>query len=196
LIRIQYPDSSVVEGVGFIEAKRTYPEKGEDSKNLFNEFKVCQLKRIYKYAPHAYLSLYDHRPIDIRAFNSSSILDPFILRLLLDDFLWFYGRLNEPRIAVLPINNAINFYKRTQRKNREMYIYADLLSHHIVTKYFLGKDLHFSKEIINIAKGYESELIELRHKYLIVASISYGSSESSPEAIDVNQNIFRQIAIE
>ncbi len=184
-VKIQYPDSTILEGVGFLEAKRTYLEKSEKSINLFNEIKLEQLDRIYKYAPHSFLLLYDHQPIDTKIFNYFYNLDIFSSYLRLNKNLSF------PTCTVVPINIALEINKKT----RELYKFGELFSIQVVSRFLLGKDLHFSQQIKDIFRQYQTELSELRTKYLIVSSVAYGDSEPSPETVDINREIYRQIEI-
>lgn len=57
-VRIDYPNGAHLEGVGFIEAKRFYPEHDE-----YHKLEARQLKRMAKNVEHHRLGLYTQTPI-------------------------------------------------------------------------------------------------------------------------------------
>jgi hypothetical protein len=184
-VKIQYSDPKLnIEGVSFLEAKRSYPDKSEE--NRFNEIKLCQAKRIFENAPFSFLLLYDHEPIKINKndwfiynyVGYSCICSPFV---------------SHSHCAVLPLN----IVNQIKIKSRELFRFASLFSEQVIFRFFNGDDLNFDGGLLKLAKGYRDESDERLSEFqmptfLIPISISY--SEEEPQEIEINREIYTPVS--
>lgn len=159
IVRIEFGDGDVIEGIAFLEAKRKYKE----SRN-FDAIKWEQLERIYNKAPHSQLLLYDFR--DISEFASTGLVskksatagNPM-------------AQLPVTKFVTVPINKAIQI----KQKNERLYKLSLPISYQLGYRYLNGFDLDFTNEKLSqvksdFAKNYENVDLDIP-THLIYVSI-------------------------
>ncbi|MHC5741182.1 MAG: hypothetical protein ACYTXT_04600 [Nostoc sp.] len=189
LIRIVYPGVLDFEGVTSLEAKKIHKNKRK-----FQEIKGKQLNIISSNIKYPMLLLYDNQ--SIQKFH---------------DYSFFPSTTKQNHAVVVPIHIAESIIRgkdpdylgqdKDQNKlpidANSIYKFSVPLAYQILFRYFRGLDLDFSRNLIELIKGYESEdLFNLQERnlpqYLLQVSVSYGDSDSSIE-FDVNRNIYSEI---
>jgi len=187
LVKIQYKNNIVLEGVSFLEAKRTYPQKTTD---VFDHIKFYQTQRIFDNANFSFLLLYDHQTIlpkkCLHSYDKTfSVVSPWVF--------YKYNK-NQHYCAAVPLS----IVNQLKIKTRELYNFSCFFSEQVVFNFFKGKDLHFDSNLVKLAKGYkesiEGRISEIEPpKYIIASSVSYGGDDVEPDMIDVNQEIYEPI---
>lgn len=142
LVKLIYKDGRILEGVGFIEAKRRY-----QGKMTFDAMKLPQIRRINKNAPHSYVLLYDYEAIT--GFISNHSIRPR------------ERQTNSKGLAVKPITYALavqtSTVLATSAKDMSLYKHGVPFSHLLVNRYFNGLDLEFNPKLVNDVKAYNQK---------------------------------------
>lgn len=141
-----------LEGAAFLEAK-----KRTDNRTTFDELKGPQLKTIISNAPHAMVLLYDYAdivryPTNRPMPNRPMLFSPYTF----DDAGEGLTRVSTTNAVVAPANFVYTNVK-TGRKGKQLStLYRSSLpfSHQLCFRYFHGFDLEYSKEAVDVAKGY------------------------------------------
>lgn len=154
IIKLQYMDGDIIEGVAFLEAKKRY----KNTKN-FKALKFHQLNKILKRAPHSMVLLYDYKRIinfvTNNIFNIISFPPGFL-----------YSHRSNIHSVIVPTNIVTNIAKR----NTSLYKFSLPLSWQLCFRYLNGFDLEFQVEAIKIAKGYIKKIGA--PKYLLAISVA------------------------
>jgi len=159
LVRIVDADGLVLEGVGFLEAKRRYP-----GSEKYDQLASGQLTRIEEHAPHAMLLLYDYE--EASAYTKYQLYTGHRARLrdlippvtndgeslgiaVVEETHPFSGVFST-HMLVTPIGliRSINLVQAG------LYRYATPLSLQLAMRFLNGFDLEFSREALRTAKGW------------------------------------------
>ena len=172
LVRLSFVDGKVVEGVGYLEAK-----KRTRNKDTFDELKLPQMRRIVKRAPRARLLLLDYR--GIVGMLSDVEGSPWGEEYLSD----VYGlqRAAVTYAVTVPINTAMALGAR----DVSLYPSCKPFSHQLLVNYLHGLDLEFDATSVNAAKGFADRLGAPR--YLLVANVVRRGAPELP-ALKMNDN--------
>ncbi|HLO86775.1 MAG TPA: hypothetical protein VK203_17480 [Nostocaceae cyanobacterium] len=193
LVRIKYPDNSIIEGVTSLEAKIKHKKT-----RRFQEIKGRQLQTISANIKYPMLLMYDYQPIE-----------------KVHDYSFFPSTTKQNYAAVVPINVVYSIIRdvkpdfHNQDKNNKtpvdaktIYKFSVPLAYQIIFRYFRGLDLDFDHDLVKYIKGYEFEegnyrrVIEERSlpQYLLCISVDYGELESYIDMdFGVNINFFSEI---
>jgi len=175
IVNIKYPDGEVIEGVGYLEAK-----KRAIGKLTFDAAGVRQLRRINANAPHARLLLYDYAPAV--GFITTYMEQP-------DIYHHFHRTLR-----YLPVTHAvavpINLSLKANHFDTGLYKFGLPFSHQIGFRYLYAQDLEFDEETVNASKGF-SERMRLS-SYVLTISIVPSNFPENDSAI-VNQEVFERL---
>lgn len=135
LVRILYPDGDLVDGVGYLEAKRR-----DWSLDRFSAMKVDQLRREYRQTGHAQVLLYDREPI-LTIRNSCELSD------------WTSPPV--PQAFTVPVTYAavvpMELMFDRKRHNRRAYRFALPFSYQLCFRYFQGLDLELDRPVVRQA---------------------------------------------
>lgn len=177
LVKLIYKDGRVLEGVGFIEAKRRY-----QGKLTFDALKIPQLRRIKKNFPHSYLMLYDYEPIT--GFIGNYAVAPSELS----------GNRNSKGLATQPFTHALAVQTHTalatSAKDQSLYKHGIPFSHLLVHRYFNGLDLEFDNVILDNVKGCNSERGFVN--YLVYATV-YEPGARIEDERQINRNMYEEL---
>lgn len=181
LVKIKYADDSEIEGIGFLEAKRKYSDTGK-----FDKLEQEQMKRIYNNAPHSFLLLYDYEPTLIFPKSINFFKDIHYQRKLLWNGLELTGLIPSTYSLVIPTSYYSEF---SPKCGTNLYKFGNPLSYQFCGRYFLGLDLHFSKDLIDEAKGFAKEKNFI--PYLMILRIGIGTTP--PDNLQFNNNLYQGI---
>jgi hypothetical protein len=166
-----------LEGVGLLEAKRRYENKSE-----FTAIKQKQLKRIFRYAPHAQVLLYDYAA-------TSEFMDNSPDTVIYDDWRERHVAFVEESHAIcVPMNTVIQL----QGNTTSLYKFGIPLSVQLCSRYLRGFDLDFSKAALDAAKGYSSRFGP--PAALLVAHVST-TEETQEQRGEIGLNLDRLLPI-
>lgn len=177
LVKLVYRDGRVLEGIGFVEAKRRY-----QGKLTFDALKIPQLRRIKKNFPHSYLLLYDYEPIT--GFIGNHALAPSESPLNTS----YKGLASQPFTHALAVQTHTAL--ATTAKDQSLYKHGIPFSHLLVNRYFNGLDLEFDEEILNHVKGFNSDRGFV--SYLIEATV-YEPGARIDEEPQINRNMYEEL---
>jgi hypothetical protein len=165
LVRYKSWESEILEGVGYLEAKRIYPR--HDEYERYDAFNSSQLRRINDRTNYPLLLLYDYRRI--LDFADSLLFQPFISR---------------PRSSMSftsPFTHAVvvqgSLVLELNDCSRRLHKYSMPLSHQICARFLQAKDLDFDRNSVEAAKGNRGSDLR-RPSYLLVANVSAGNADS------------------
>ncbi|MBL7836852.1 MAG: hypothetical protein JNM67_05010 [Bacteroidetes bacterium] len=176
LVKIIFPDGDILEGVGFLEAKKRYRNT-----NRFDAFSVRQLNRIYRQSPHTRLLLYDYSPITEFA--------PVYY-----DYDNYYHR-HFPLLALpttYSVATQLNEALALNRRDIGLYKVGLPLSYQLAFRYFYGFDLDFREDVINAIKGYAKDTLGLPNYtvFVTISPIDKPTNEGEPE---INSNTYERL---
>lgn len=163
LISINNWDGKILQGTGFLEAKKRYDESGK-----YEAIDFAQLQRIYENTPHAQLILYSHESItDYEAYVPIiSELDQF------DDFNYTnFG--HQTNVGAMPLNLGIEL----NNKSTLLHKYTYPLAFQIIGRFLHGYDLHFDTSINQKVANYPIEKWNQLPQYVLSFGVSYDSEE-------------------
>lgn len=173
LVKLIYKDGRVLEGVGFIEAKRRYV-----GKLTFDAIKLPQLKRITTNFPYSYTMLYDYEPIT--GFVANYSIPP-----------------NDEKsrgLASTPYTHALVVQSHTilatTAKDKSLYKHGMPFSYLLVNRYFNGMDLNFDKKTIEDIKGFHTEKSYV--SYLMNVTV-YEPGTNFEEKPSINLNMYTEV---
>lgn len=175
ILQISYDDDNIIEGVGIIEAKKM----NKDSKR-FTSVRADQLERILTNASHSYLMLYDYEQIN----QDKNYKDYLISKRSNNVFpKTFYA-------SLIPIKLALEF----AQFNRKIYRFTTPFSYQLIYRYIYGLDLDFSSDLINVAKGNQTEAL-FPPKYLVTIQVKHSKIEGEFQSqdIEINSEYFEEI---
>jgi hypothetical protein len=175
IVRINYPDGEILEGVGFLEAK-----KRKMDSTRYDTVKVRQLKTINKNAPRARLLLYDFEPIT--GFINTYFEEEFHYRRDVEIL-----RLRPTTFSVaVPVNLvlAVGHY------DTKLYKFGLPFSHQLTFRYMNGHDLEFDKSILDATKGFADR--QRLSNYIIAITIGPGKNDNTPE-IKINSDYWENL---
>lgn len=175
IIRINYPDGEILEGVGFLEAK-----KRKVDSTRFDTVKVRQLKTINKNAPRARLLLYDYEPFT--GFINTYFEEEIYYR---HDFKILRVRPTTYSVAV-PINLAL----AVGHYDTKLYKFGLPFSHQLTFRYMNGHDLEFDKSILDATKGFADR--QRLSNYIIAITIGAGKNDNVSD-IKINSEYWEKI---
>lgn len=178
LVKIMYRDGGVLEGVGFLEAKKRFPRK-----LTFDSLNLPQLSKLAKISPRTNLLLYDYE--DITGFVSSSSVP--------------LGLLKEQEVSqglvLKPVTNALvvqtGVVLETKAKDLTLYKYGVPFSHQLILRYMQGLDLDHRQNVVDSVKGFNN-----KHgycTYLLKVTISHGNAGIQDNKTEINGNIYKEI---
>jgi hypothetical protein len=176
LVKIVYPDGDILEGVGFLEAKKRYRNR-----TTFDAFRKSQLNRIYRNAPHARLLLYDYSPITEFA--------PVYYRYDNDYNIYFPLRALPTTYSVATqINTALSLDKN----DIGLYKIGIPFSYQLAFRYFNGFDLDFREDVINTIKGYGKNALGLPNYtvFITITPVDKPNDEGEP---NINNNSYERL---
>jgi len=150
LVKITYEDHSVLEGVGYMEAKTRHIKQGD-----FRATKVVQLKTINSNAPRARLLLYDYEPIV--------------------GFIGTHGSPGNIYSVALPINVALI---PGTAYDRSLYKFGLPMSHQIVYRYMNAHDLEFDESVIAGSRKFGDD--SGHSNYILSVNIVRSNGENVP----------------
>ncbi len=151
LIKITYEDSSVIEGIGYMEAKTRHIRSGD-----FKATKTDQLQRINSNAPRARLLLYDYEPIK--------------------GFINTHGSPKNIHSVALPVNVALI---PGTSYDISLYKFGLPMSHQIVYRYMNAHDLEFDESIIAGSRKFGDD--SGHSKYILSINIVKSNGENISE---------------
>lgn len=166
LVRYHSGDSAVMEGVGFLEAKRVYPNSG-----AYDAIKWPQLEHQARKTRYASLLLYETSQVS--DFSDNIVFQPFTPRRASTN-------LEAPFSYAVVVQTSIALQLRS--KDRSLHKYSIPLSHQICARYLRCLDLDFDADTVRSIKGYANSDFSGPH-YLLVATVSVADTDS--EGIDV-----------
>ena len=177
LVRYISWESELIEGVGFLEAKRIFPSGQYDSLDW------CQLVRINQLTAFSSLLLYDSSQVS--EFADSISFHPFT-----------HGKtpatLDVPYSYAVVVQTPLAILLHT--KSRSLHKYSMPLSYQICARFLCVKDLNFDAEIVAAVKGYAKNKID-GPSYLLVASVSSGDvAPQLTEEVGVNLKEFSPLS--
>ncbi len=154
LVKIHYPDKTLFEGIGFLEAK-----KRDISGNGFGAFKLDQIQRIYQNAPHSFVLMYDQKSI------KSDFVDVDVPY-----------RMNCKMCFPPPIDThaavvANNVILRGSTLDTSLYKYSLPFSYQFCYRYLLGLDLNFSRSAAETAEKFVKSLPQ---RYVMTINVFRG----------------------
>ena len=175
IVKINYDDGDSLNGVAFLEAKRKYKESGH-----YDAIHWGQLKRIYGYAPHSQLLLYDYR--DITDFAPNALVsrkNPTDSNPML--------QIPVTKFVVAPINKVLQL----KHKSEKLYKLSLPFSYQLGYRYLNGFDLDYNSTVLDAVKGdfefnYENLDIPIPEYLLSIEVISEKGLEES------NQNFYNK----
>ena len=168
LVKTTYPNGNCIEGVAFLEAKRIY-----DDTNTFKKLDSTQLKRHLTFT-HAHRTLfYDNININ----SSTNLEEQYYCKECYQDF-------NENYAATILTEQVLAL----NDKSREILKYSLPLSYILCTRYLNGFELDYSKNAVNLAKGYLDSNNRESVKYLFTIHTSEGDN-FDPEPLDTGVNL-------
>ncbi len=144
LVRLTSWDGEVLEGVGFLEAK-----KRSLAGPAFDAFKLPQVRRINRSAPRAQLLLYDAADITGFADNSALLIHPFEWPAPWAPFL-----VPKTHALCTPLSTAVQI----GRCSPSLHKYGLPLSVQLACRFLRGFDLEFAKAPLAAASGFATEV--------------------------------------
>lgn len=170
LVRLTSWDAQVLEGVGFLEAKK----RGLDGHG-FEAFKMQQARRINRSAPRAQLLLYDAADITGFADNSALLFHPIEWPQHCIHFL-----VPKTHALCTPLSTAVH----VGTCSASLYKYGLPLSVQLACRFLRGFDLEFTKAPLAAASGFVTEGAGgVRYVLAIGVSIG-GEGEPTPPAVN------------
>lgn len=174
LLRFQYRDGDCFEGVGFLEAKRTYDGSGQ-----FEAIRQDQLKRILRNTPQAYVLLLDHQPIN-PTWNTWVSLE--------NSYLPSISPFSPPYLAVV---GPISVILEVGHRDRRLYKYCSPLAYQFWYRYLNGFDLELDKKILANVKGQADDTGIPSH--LLKVDVVHGEGREDIELQnDINLDLFKE----
>ncbi len=169
LIDINFDNGNVLQGVGFLEAKRVY-----DTGN-FDALKWAQLRLLSANSSNHQLLLYDHAPIATQ-YSLGGCL-PCDFCPCCEECIPYCCEPSESSAAiVMPTLHAIAY----EEKGRKLESIGHRLSEQIVLRYFRGLDLNFDSGLVKrVLSG-----VAGGSKFLAVATIRVGGEADSPTPVN------------
>lgn len=169
LVEITFSNNNSLQGVAFLEAKRTYPDKYDS----YDAIKWDQLSRISKSANHR-MVFYDNKP----SYPLSNCLvdcPNYVFCILrnsdyLNDGTYVYTALTHHAITL------------KSKKREDLHEISIPFSYQIFSRYFQGLDLDFSPELVDGVKNFAQTKSD-GVKFLVVANVVIGG-DSEPSVDD------------
>ena len=170
IMSIEFNDSDIIEGVGFIEAKIRAKKS-----NRYASIRKKQLSRINKNAPHSLLMLIDYDPINkkIPVFGQ-------------ERHFHYYGHWPSHSV-VTQINTALKIDKSDTSLYKLTYPFSYQLTH----RYFYGLDLEFNYKIIQQIKGF-AEKKELPD-FAVFITIDPKDKKDVSKEVKINREIYKEL---
>jgi hypothetical protein len=175
LVTIAHRGLSPITGAAYLEAKRRLPRTAR-----FPEIRTGQAKRIRARAPKAAFLLFDYE-------YSTQFVGP------LGRYPWSWRdgpviassieALPVVKVRVVPLDTAL----AANAKDTSLYCYGLPFSHQLVSRYFCGLDLEFSKDAVQSLAGFGRKLLPKR---LAVINVVEGGGDV--EAPKVNEQLYKR----
>lgn len=172
IVRNEFANGDIVEGVGFLEAKKRHRKSGK-----FDEIDLAQFKRITGNAPSARSLLYDFDPIT--GFATSS---------------WDLHWTDIHRIAYmfLPATNAVcvplSIHLARKIDDTGLYSSSIPFSQQLLGRFLNLLDMEFATELLNLAKGRASDL----GVPAIILAVSIQKGEPQEVNFEIDERIFQR----
>ena len=169
LVRLTSWDSEVLEGVGFLEAK-----KRSLAPPTFEAFKIAQARRITRSASRAQLLLYDSA--DITGFADN-------IPLLIHPYGWFHFLVPKTHALCTPLSTAVHVGRCTP----SLYKYGLPLSIQLACRFLRAIDLEFGTAPLAAAQG--AAEVAGGVKYVLSVGVSL-ADEGEPVLPEVRANVY------
>jgi hypothetical protein len=173
LVTVAHKGAAPITGVAYLEAKRRRERTVQ-----FPEIKVSQAERILRKAPRASFLLYDYE-------YSTQFVGP----LGYQPWNWREQPLITDHVEALPVTKVrtvpIHTALAAQSKDTALYAYGTPLSIQLVSRYFCGLDLEFSKLCVESMAGWREKFLPKR-----LAVIRVVEGRGDVDAAPINSSMF------
>jgi len=177
LVHVAHKDGAVVDGAAFIECKLK-----QDRKRTFDEFRLPELKKLYRASPFSQVLFLDYEDITAYSSNRSVQFPP------MEYNTWRGGIPMTPctYAALIPSNVVV----AQHLNDTSIYGFSVPLSFQLVYRYFHGFDLDLSEQALLAARGQPTK--KGSSEFLLALSVfEEGVEAREPE--DINRKVWGPI---